>query len=185
MQRDDLVLRDVGVDKRQRDVRSDDQEAGTGRRRCVGPRRRRSRVTRDPRNDRDVRPTGLVGSRAATTDGDRHGQRAREHDASRAVIVSRKSVASRRGSVAAGDVDEPGTDVMTIAERTTSGRSRRSARGRPRSRGCRPAGDERGELRPIAGGVAAADWLGWHRRGSPRIARRGVRRTERDELWFG
>ena len=82
-ERHHLILRDIGVDERQRHVRSQDEEARHRLRRRVavdvGEDRR---LARDPPEDRDVRPAGLVEDRQQRQgDRDGHaGQRRREHD---------------------------------------------------------------------------------------------------------
>ena len=63
-ERDDLVLRDIGVHEGQRHVRTQQQEAldRLGRRVAIGVGEDRRRA-RDPTEDRDVRPAGLVEDR--------------------------------------------------------------------------------------------------------------------------
>jgi len=57
----DLVLRDIGIDERQWHVRAKEQEPGDGLGGRVTARVGEDRrIARDPAQDRDVRPAGLV-----------------------------------------------------------------------------------------------------------------------------
>ena len=185
----DLVLRDIGVDERQR-ARSGRTRRKPGdrlgRRVALGVGEDR-RVARDPPEHRDVRTAGLVQDRQQRQrDGDGHpGQRRREDHAAEGRH-RQQEIRALPGEIAAqlAEVDQAqdrGDDDRRQDRRAAAWR--RSVRGRSRSRGSSAAviSDESWVRLPAASPVA--DWLKLASTENPpnRPARR-VRGAERDQL---